>query len=156
MGIYFSALMKFQTTMITDMIVMPDIGIVCTSSVERDLRFYDTVGNRFDLRVMVGNLIIKLEKKFNYKFCIFFSQITHFDSAIVRMNYYFSKNLQEESIIILGDMNGGVKIFSFSSIDKGPFKHFTKQDVLQVQYNAIVAVKFIFLYFLKLTFLVSF
>ena len=32
---------------------MPDIDIVCTSSTERDLRFYDTVAKKFDLRVMV-------------------------------------------------------------------------------------------------------
>lgn len=52
----FLAFMKIQTTMITDMIVMPDIQIVCTSSIERDLRFYDTVANNFDLRVMVKKL----------------------------------------------------------------------------------------------------
>lgn len=56
------------------------------------------------------------------------------------MNYYFSQDIKEESFIILGDMNGGVKLFSFSPIGKGPFKHFTKQDVLQIQYNAILAV----------------
>ena len=54
--------MKMETTMITDMIVMPDIQIVCTSSVERDVRFYDTVANNFDLRVMVQN-IQKIEYK---------------------------------------------------------------------------------------------
>ena len=50
------AIMKIQTTMITDMIVMPDIQIVCTSSIERDLRFYDTVANTFELRVMVRKI----------------------------------------------------------------------------------------------------
>lgn len=49
---------------------MPDIRIVCTSSVERDLRFYDTVGNRFDLRVMVRKKRKKkcFELNYNYSF----------------------------------------------------------------------------------------
>ncbi|XP_043800369.1 WD repeat-containing protein on Y chromosome isoform X5 [Apis laboriosa] len=44
--------LKVQQTLITDMIVMPDIQIVCTSSTEYDLRFYDTEAKKFDLRIM--------------------------------------------------------------------------------------------------------
>lgn len=32
---------------------MPDVQIICTSSTERDLRFYDVVAKKFELRVMV-------------------------------------------------------------------------------------------------------
>ena len=35
------------------MIVLPDIQVVCTSSTECDLRFYDTAAKKFDLRIMV-------------------------------------------------------------------------------------------------------
>nr|XP_046475216.1 WD repeat-containing protein on Y chromosome [Neodiprion pinetum] len=44
--------LKVCSTTITDMIVLPDIQILCTSSSERDLRFYDTMARKFDLRVM--------------------------------------------------------------------------------------------------------
>ncbi|XP_061932671.1 WD repeat-containing protein on Y chromosome isoform X4 [Apis cerana] len=44
--------LKVQQTLITDMIVMPDIQVVCTSSTEYDLRFYDTEAKKFDLRIM--------------------------------------------------------------------------------------------------------
>lgn len=50
----FAACLKVQHTLITDMIVMPDIQIVCTSSTECDLRFYDTAAKKFDLRIMVS------------------------------------------------------------------------------------------------------
>lgn len=35
------------------MILMPDVQIICTSSTERDLRFYDVVAKKFELRMMV-------------------------------------------------------------------------------------------------------
>nr|XP_050846141.1 WD repeat-containing protein on Y chromosome isoform X1 [Vespula vulgaris] len=44
--------LKVQQTTITDMIIMPDVQIICTSSTERDLRFYDVVAKKFELRVM--------------------------------------------------------------------------------------------------------
>lgn len=44
-----------QSTAITDMIVLPDVQIVCTSSTECDLRFYDAAAKKFDLRVLVSN-----------------------------------------------------------------------------------------------------
>lgn len=37
------------------MIVMPDIQLVCTSSTECDLRFYDVAAKKFDFRVLVGD-----------------------------------------------------------------------------------------------------
>lgn len=49
----FIAYRRVRPTTITDFIAMPDVQIVCTSSTERDLRFYDTVAKKFDLRVMV-------------------------------------------------------------------------------------------------------
>lgn len=49
-----SAHLKVSSATITDMVVLPDIQIVCTSSSGRDLRFYDTVANKFDLRMTVS------------------------------------------------------------------------------------------------------
>lgn len=36
------------------MIVLPDVQIVCTSSTECDLRFYDVAAKKFDLRILVS------------------------------------------------------------------------------------------------------
>lgn len=41
------------------MIVMPDVQVVCTSSTEYDLRFYDTAAKKFDLRISVRYVLIK-------------------------------------------------------------------------------------------------
>lgn len=52
---FFAAYLKIQSTAITDMIVLPDVQVVCTSSIECDLRFYDTAAKKFDLRILVVN-----------------------------------------------------------------------------------------------------
>ncbi|KAG7203778.1 hypothetical protein KM043_013799 [Ampulex compressa] len=100
--------LKVQPTAITDMIVMPDVQIICTSSTEYDLRFYDTVANKFDLRVLISSL----------------------EYAVVCMYYYFSTNVKEDSYIILGDTNGSIKILTFSPLERGPFKHEVQHDML--------------------------
>lgn len=33
---------------------MPDVQIICTSSAEYDLRFYDTSAGKFELRILVS------------------------------------------------------------------------------------------------------
>lgn len=35
------------------MVSMPDVNIVCTSSTERDLRFYDCSANTFTLKIII-------------------------------------------------------------------------------------------------------
>lgn len=49
--------LKVQSTVITDMIVLPDVQIVCTSSTECELRFYDAAAKKFDLCVLVSDNI---------------------------------------------------------------------------------------------------
>ena len=56
------------------------------------------------------------------------------------MSYYFSGNIREDSYLILGDMDGGVKAMSFNPKEKGPFKHFPEQDVLFVRYDEVLKV----------------
>ncbi|XP_024936747.1 WD repeat-containing protein on Y chromosome isoform X2 [Cephus cinctus] len=107
--------LKIRPTAITDMIAMPDIQIVCTSSTERDLRFYDTVAKKFDLRLMISS----------------------FEHAVTCMSYYFSVDIKENSYIILGDMSGSVRVMSFSPLDKGPFKLVPEQEVLHLRYEAV-------------------
>ncbi|XP_031367032.1 WD repeat-containing protein on Y chromosome [Apis dorsata] len=108
--------LKVQQTLITDMIVMPDIQIVCTSSTEYDLRFYDTEAKKFDLRIMITGL----------------------ENAVICMAYYFSKNIKEESHFVFGDMSGSVKIIIFNPLDKGPFKHDPQRDTLFIRYDSVL------------------
>lgn len=42
-----------RTTWVTDMVCMPDVNIICTSSTERDLRFYDCTANTFTLKIII-------------------------------------------------------------------------------------------------------
>ncbi|XP_076646840.1 WD repeat-containing protein WDY [Halictus rubicundus] len=111
-----SAFLKVQQTLITDMIVMPDVQIVCISSTECDLRFYDSVAKKFDLRVVISSL----------------------ETAVTCMNYYFSKNIKDDSYIVLGDMSGSIKVISFSSVDRGPFKQDPQRDILFVRYEPVL------------------
>ncbi|XP_053977818.1 WD repeat-containing protein on Y chromosome isoform X1 [Hylaeus volcanicus] len=112
--------LRVQQTLITDMIVMPDVQIVCTSSTECDLRFYDTVARKFDLRVMISGL----------------------EKAVTCMNYYFSKNIKEDSYIVLGDMNGSIKIISFCPVDRGPFSQEPQRDTCFIRYEAVLKGEF--------------
>ncbi|EFN73429.1 WD repeat-containing protein 49, partial [Camponotus floridanus] len=108
--------LKVQSTVITDMIVLPDVQIVCTSSTECDLRFYDVAAKKFDLRVLISSL----------------------EHAVVCMHYYFSTNIKENSYIVLGDTSGSVIIVSFNPTDKGPFKQLTTRDTIILRYDDIV------------------
>ncbi|KAK2585795.1 hypothetical protein KPH14_010400 [Odynerus spinipes] len=108
--------LKIQPTAITDMIVMPDVQIICTSSTERDLRFYDVVAKKFDLRVMISSL----------------------DYVVVCMSYYFSSNIKENSYIVLGDTNGSVIIMTFCPIEKGPFKQQSEYNTIFMRYEAVI------------------
>ncbi|PSN52063.1 WD repeat-containing protein on Y chromosome [Blattella germanica] len=49
-----SVQLKVQTTWVTDLVCLPDVNIVCTSSTDRELRFYDTTAGKFELRVLSG------------------------------------------------------------------------------------------------------
>ncbi|KZC13993.1 WD repeat-containing protein on Y chromosome [Dufourea novaeangliae] len=111
-----SSCLKVQQTLITDMIVMPDVQIVCTSSTECDLRFYDTVAKKFDLRVVISSL----------------------EKAVTCMSYSFSKSIKDDSHIVLGDMSGSIKLISFSPVDRGPFKQEPQRDTLFVRYESVL------------------
>ncbi|XP_032671627.1 WD repeat-containing protein on Y chromosome-like [Odontomachus brunneus] len=108
--------LKVQTTAITDMIVMPDIQLVCTSSTECDLRFYDVAAKKFDFRVLISSL----------------------ENAVVCMHYYFSKNVNEVSYIVLGDTSGSVVVMAFSPVDRGPFKQHTERDTTVLRYDEVI------------------
>lgn len=97
---FFLALLKVQPTMVTDLVSMPDVGVIATASAERDLRFYDTTAQKFELRVMITSL----------------------PNAICCMHYKFYQELEKKCKLILGDMNGYVKMIEFYPKDRGPFQ----------------------------------
>ncbi|KAK4876176.1 hypothetical protein RN001_012598 [Aquatica leii] len=108
--------LKVQTTWILDVACLPDVSIICTSSSERDLRFYDTSARKFELRIMITSL----------------------DEAVVCMHYEFNTDEPEESQLIMGDMSGSVKILLFCPIGRGPFKSQPGTPLLYVRYEKVI------------------
>nr|XP_023023649.1 WD repeat-containing protein on Y chromosome [Leptinotarsa decemlineata] len=93
-------LLKIQSTWVTDMVVLPDVSVICTSSTERDLRFYDTSARKFELRVM----------------------ITSFPDSITTMYYTFDKDITVPSKLIMGDMGGNLRVIFIEPEARGPFR----------------------------------
>lgn len=60
--------------------------------------------------------------------------------AVICMDYYFSKNIKEDSYIVLGDMSGSVKVMTFSPIERGPFKQEPQRDSLFIRYESVLKV----------------
>ncbi|KAB0795580.1 hypothetical protein PPYR_12419 [Photinus pyralis] len=109
--------LKVQTTWVLDLVCLPDVSVVCTSSSERDLRFYDTSARKFELRVMFSTL----------------------NEAVVSMHYEFNtREASEASKLIMGDMGGNVKILLFGTVARGPFKSQPGVPLLSVRYERLV------------------
>ncbi|KAF2880421.1 hypothetical protein ILUMI_25755 [Ignelater luminosus] len=107
--------LKVQQTWVLDLICLPDVSVVCTSSSERDLRFYDTSARKFELRIMISSL----------------------EDAVCCMHYEFSQDVNEESKLILGDMGGNVRVLMFSPVGRGPFKSQPGIPLLHVRYEPV-------------------
>ncbi|KAG4072283.1 hypothetical protein HA402_004215 [Bradysia odoriphaga] len=87
-------------TWILDLICMPDVSVICTSSIENDLRFYDVAGKNFLLKILITDL----------------------PSSISTMNYWFGKTSEVDSKIILGDLEGNLVLIEFNPEMRGPFR----------------------------------
>lgn len=72
----------------------------------------------------------------------FMLQIASWDSTITKMHYHFYKNSNEESVLILGDVNGNIRVILIVSKDKGPFYHKPGIDVTHIYYDRLVHVSF--------------
>ncbi|CAG9858410.1 unnamed protein product [Phyllotreta striolata] len=92
--------LTIQSTYITDMVVLPDVGVICTSSTERDLRFYDTSARKFELRVMIVSC----------------------PNAVNTMYYTFDTDIKVPSKLVCGDLSGSIVLFLIDSEARGPFK----------------------------------
>nr|XP_049696249.1 WD repeat-containing protein on Y chromosome [Helicoverpa armigera] len=93
--------LKVRTTWVTDMVCMPDVNIIVTSSTERDLRFYDCTAKTFSLKIV----------------------ITSWEYMICTMYYHFSEDINEQCMLICGDVGGNVRVLLFSPVARGPFKN---------------------------------
>ncbi|CAH2107918.1 unnamed protein product [Euphydryas editha] len=104
--------LKVRTTWVTDMVCMPDVNIIVTSSTERDLRFYDCTAKTFTLKIV----------------------ITSWEYMICTMYYHFFKDIQEKSILICGDVGGNVRVLLFSPVKRGPFRNQPGRALLQLRH----------------------
>lgn len=119
--------LKVAKTWVVDFVIMPDVEIICTASIERDLRFYDIAADGFQLRMVIS--------AFRY--------------AINRLDYWFdgmnepttSASAKKPSKLILGDFGGNIFLIEFNTEHRGPFAfhndagssytHFKWKDVLK-------------------------
>lgn len=107
-----SPTLKVNKTWILNFLFIVDLQIICTSSIECDLRFYDTRANGFQLRLI----------------------ISQFPSAINAMSYWFplmgdNVNCLPISRIILGDFDGNVILLSFNANENGLFENIGSSNV---------------------------
>ncbi|KAG5894233.1 hypothetical protein JTB14_002282 [Gonioctena quinquepunctata] len=109
--------LKIQSTWVTDMAVLPDVSVICTSSTERDLRFYDTSARKFELRVM----------------------ITSFPDSITTMHYRFDKDFTVPSKLILGDMGGNLRVIFIETEARGPFRSQPGIPLRHVRYSLLIS-----------------
>lgn len=99
---------------------MPDVNVICTAGAERDLRFYDTTAQKFELRILITSL----------------------PEAVSTMNYSFYENVNKRSRIIIGDMKGIVRLIEFNSKDRGPFKSQLGFFLTTMRWETLVKVMF--------------
>ncbi|XP_072939035.1 WD repeat-containing protein on Y chromosome-like [Epargyreus clarus] len=104
--------LKVRTTWVTDMVCMPDVNIVVTSSTERDLRFYDCTAKTFTLKIV----------------------ITSWEYMICAMYYHFHKDENENCILVCGDVGGYVRVLLFSPIKRGPFRNQPGRALTQLRH----------------------
>ncbi|XP_063236121.1 WD repeat-containing protein on Y chromosome [Bacillus rossius redtenbacheri] len=108
--------LRFHTTWVTDLACLPDVNVVCVSSTERDLRFYNIIAKQFQLHLQIINM--------RY--------------AVVCMHYHFNKDIDKKSRLLLGDTAGNVMILSFTSMFRGPFRHALGEELIRFRYDQLL------------------
>uniref|UniRef100_A0A2A4JJ24 WD repeat-containing protein on Y chromosome n=1 Tax=Heliothis virescens TaxID=7102 RepID=A0A2A4JJ24_HELVI len=115
--------LKVRTTWVTDMVCMPDVSIIVTSSTERDLRFYDCTAQTFTLKIVITSWEYMASCSDAQSQFVFVVQRTDFHPQICTMHYHFSQDITEQCMLICGDVGGNVRVLLFSPIQRGPFKN---------------------------------
>lgn len=116
--ILFVANLRVSKTWVLDCICLPDVRVVCTSSIESDLRFYDTSANNFNARII----------------------ITRLPFAVNTMAYWFGETEQTDCKIILGDRGGNVMMLEFCPELRGPFQSKPGTALLQTTWKELLKV----------------
>lgn len=111
-----AANLKVSKTWVLDCIPLPDVHIVCTSSIERDLRFYDTTANNFSIRIIISRLPF----------------------AVYVMAYWFGETEYIDSRLILGDAGGNVWLLEFTPELRGPFQSKPGTALVQLTWNDLL------------------
>ncbi|CAB3250854.1 unnamed protein product [Arctia plantaginis] len=104
--------LKVRTTWVTDMVCMPDVNIIVTSSTERDLRFYDCTAGTFTLKIVISS----------------------WEDMICTMHYHFEADEKEKCILICGDVGGNMRVLLFSPIKRGPFRNEAGRALIQLRH----------------------
>lgn len=108
------ASLKFQQFWATDMVALPDCSVVCVTSSERDIQFYDTTAKKFEMRVI----------------------ITRMDHMVCTMRYHHHPTQKDiESKLILGDTGGNVFLIFINPITRGPFKSELRYPLRSVRWD---------------------
>jgi len=138
---------------------MPDINIIATSSTERELRFYDTTANKWELRVLVSWAPAE-QSVYSQMLCMlptqaireegYFSndiwtrfislQFWEVDHPVLKMYYHFSQNPLEESSLILGDTAGNIRVLLFNPERKGPFREEIGRNLVSIRFSELLKV----------------
>ncbi|KAJ8896957.1 hypothetical protein PR048_002303, partial [Dryococelus australis] len=98
------------------MVCLPDVNLVCISSTEQDLKFYNIIAKQFQLHLLITSL----------------------KCTVVCMHYYFAKDLNKKSRLILGDSGGNVTVISFTTMFRGPFRRNLGEDLIHFRYEELL------------------
>lgn len=93
---------------------------MCTSSIERDIRFYDTTANNFNARIIISRL----------------------PYAVNAMAYWFGETEDVDCRLILGDFGGNVWLLEFCPELRGPFQSKPGTALLQIRWSELLKVKY--------------
>lgn len=112
--------LRVAKTWILDFIVLPDVRVICTSSIECDLRFYDMSASNFQLRIVISNLPYE----------------------IYSMHYWYSTVTSTETMckIVLGDAVGNVTLLEFDPELRGPFQSKTGTALIELTWREFLQV----------------
>uniref|UniRef100_A0A1I8PB56 WD repeat-containing protein on Y chromosome n=1 Tax=Stomoxys calcitrans TaxID=35570 RepID=A0A1I8PB56_STOCA len=105
-----------MSTCILAIQALSDVSVVCTASTERELRFHDTAGPTFTLRIVI--------------------RIMPF--PVCCMSYSFYANGKTNSRLIMGDFGGNVRILEFKPHLRGPFQAKTGTALVQTFWSDIL------------------
>lgn len=111
-----AANLKVSKTWVLDCIPMPDVRIVCTSSIERDLRFYDTTANNFHARIIISRMPYE----------------------VTCMSYWFGETEDVDCRLIVGDAGGNLALLEFNPELRGPFQSKPGTALLQMTWADLV------------------